>query len=207
LDRDVKPDKTSEDTDPDVSGTASSGSTPPPPPPVKAIAQSAVDNAASAPGAPAGPVAQCPVPGPSPAGASASSAADQAHYQDLGQDPAVGRFRPSEAETALRVEAQEGVKLKRFTPTAPGAKGDWIDPATKKVYDGCSPPKSEHFDKQLDQGNYQKSLLAHVDHPTVDKVVIDTTNLGLTKVQADKLEAEIKKLTPDQRAKIVRVPK
>jgi CdiA C-terminal tRNase domain len=54
------------------------------------------------------------------------------HARALGLDPANGgRFRPDEAETGLRVEAQRGITLER----SPHPGIDWIDGATGKSYD------------------------------------------------------------------------
>jgi ABC-type enterochelin transport system ATPase subunit len=85
-------------------------------------------------------------------------------------------------------------------------KGDWVDSSTGKVYDGCSPPDTRHFDKQMSNGNYQKSLLSHVNNSNVDYVVIDTTGLNLTQAQAADLNSVISRLTAQQQAKIVRIP-
>ena len=136
---------------------------------------------------------------PVPAGVS------PARYEALGRDPATGgTFRVNEADTALRVEGQEGVTLQRYTPP-PGQKGDWIDPASGNVYDGCSPTKAPYFDQQMNNGGYNKSLLKHVDNPSVDKVVVDTHDLGLTAAEEARLDATLNSLTPAQQAKIVRV--
>jgi uncharacterized Zn-binding protein involved in type VI secretion len=126
-------------------------------------------------------------------------------YEGLGRDPATGgTFRVNEADTALRVEGQEGVTLQRYTPP-PGQKGDWIDPASGNVYDGCSPTKAPYFDQQMNNGGYNKSLLKHVDNPSVDRVVVDTHDLGLTPAEEARLDATLNSLTPAQQAKIVRV--
>ncbi|MCV7199591.1 hypothetical protein BST12_26825 [Mycobacterium angelicum] len=54
------------------------------------------------------------------------------HARELGTDPATGGcFRPREAETGLRVEAQRGISLQR----SPHPGVDWVDPATGKTYD------------------------------------------------------------------------
>lgn len=128
------------------------------------------------------------------------------HAQVLGRDPAVGRFRPTEAATALRVEAKRGITLDRFIPSGPTEKGDWVDIATGEVYDGCSPPQSRFFDQQIANGNYERSLIEHVNHPTVDRVVIDTTGLGLTPAQEATLQTVIDRVAGVGSPKIVRIP-
>jgi len=129
-----------------------------------------------------------------------------ARYEGLGRDPATGgKFRVNEADTALRVESQEGVTLQRYQPPTPGQKGDWVDPVSGNVYDGCSPPKSQFFDQQMNNGNYQSSLLDHANNPNVDRVVVDTHGLNLTPAQEARLDASLNSLTSAQQAKIVRV--
>jgi hypothetical protein len=129
------------------------------------------------------------------------------HRQILGRDPAVGgRFRPTEADTALRVEQARGIVLDRYVPAGPRQKGDWVDPSTNQVYDGCSPPKSRFFDLQITNGNYESSLLDHLASPSVDLVVIDITGLGLTLAQEQALEAVILRVAGPNNPKILRLP-
>jgi hypothetical protein len=135
------------------------------------------------------------------AAAEKAAVAEAERIKDLGFDPATKKYRPNESATAARVEAKEGVKLERFQPK-PGEKGDWIDPVKGTVYDGCSPPKSSFFDGQIKNGAYNKSLLDHVNHPTVNKVVVDTTGLGLTPAQMAVLDG----LLNPHGAKILRIP-
>ncbi len=136
---------------------------------------------------------------PVPAGVS------PARYEALGRDPAIGgAFRVNEADTALRVEAQEGITLERYHPPS-GQKGDWIDRAPGNVYDGCSPTKAPYFDQQMKNGGYNKSLLKHVNNPSVDRVVVDTHDLSLAPSEEARLDAELSSLTPAQQTKIVRV--
>jgi len=136
---------------------------------------------------------------PVPAGVS------PARYEALGRDPAIGgAFRVNEADTALRVEAQEGITLERYHPPS-GQKGDWIDRASGNVYDGCSPTKAPYFDQQMKNGGYNKSLLKHVNNPSVDRVVVDTHDLSLAPSEEARLDAELSSLTPAQQTKIVRV--
>jgi hypothetical protein len=129
------------------------------------------------------------------------------HRQVLGRDPATGgAFRANEAETALRVERRRGIVLDRYEPRAPGQKGDWIDGASNKVYDGCSPAPSQHFDQQITNGRYEASLRDHLNHPTVDFVVVDITGLNLTPAQEATLDALIIRVGGAGNPKIVRIP-
>ena len=61
------------------------------------------------------------------------------HLRDLGMDPAVGKYRSDEAETAQRVEQQLGIRLRR----AAGGKVDWIGP-DGETYDAVG-----NFDTRL----------------------------------------------------------
>jgi hypothetical protein len=120
----------------------------------------------------------------------------------LGADPATGQFRQNEMDTALRLEAATGAHLERFQP-GPGEKGDWHDRITGLVYDGCSPGPEPYFNKSWNK--YTRSLADHLAHPTVARVVIDVTGLGLKPEQLQKLESHLASLPAEQHAKIVRI--
>jgi hypothetical protein len=120
-----------------------------------------------------------------------------AKWLDLASDPAVGKVRPDEAATALRVEKQEGVDLKRYTPPK-GGKGDWVD-SKGIVYDGCSPAPSAYFDKQWT--NFTNSLNDHL--AKVDKVVVDLTDKGLSPAQTTKVTDYIDGLAPALKNKVI----
>jgi hypothetical protein len=131
---------------------------------------------------------------------------DAEHYKDLGADPAQGgKWRKNEADTALRVEQTQSVSLRRYFPSSQQMKGDWVDQSTGEIYDGCSPPASQFFDAQIRNGNYANSLTDHANHPSVNRVIVDTTGLNLTQAQQTTLDGVINNLTPTQRAKIVRI--
>jgi hypothetical protein len=110
------------------------------------------------------------------------------HVKNLGDDPAQGAYRANEAETALNVEEQAGVRLERYRPKNSSEKGDWVD-EKNVVYDGCSPAGTQFFDRQVD--SYKQQLIDHLKHPTVNKVVIDVSGLDLTEPQVKKLETII----------------
>jgi hypothetical protein len=62
----------------------------------------------------------------------------------LGLDPATGRFRPNEAETAIRIERALGVRLIR----APHwSRADWFDQHGVS-YDAVGPFEAGRFDQQ-----------------------------------------------------------
>ncbi|MCP5070917.1 MAG: hypothetical protein GY946_30505, partial [bacterium] len=122
--------------------------------------------------------------------------------QALGHDPATGRHRPNEELTALRLEGKTGAPLERYYPD-PGQKGDWIDKASGLVYDGCSPAPSAHFERSWK--SYMTSLSDHLKHPTVDRVVVDVTDLGLKPQQIKTLITHLKSLATDAQSRIVRI--
>ncbi|MQA81051.1 MAG: hypothetical protein GEV10_21640 [Streptosporangiales bacterium] len=102
---------------------------------------------------------------------------EAARRHDLGWDPAVKKFRPAEAETALRIEETAGVTLER----SPAAKGpDWVDSAGK-TYDSVGNFPGKYFDKQWP--NLQKQIVGHLD-------------------KADFVPIDVAKFTPEQVATI-----
>ncbi len=110
---------------------------------------------------------------------------EAARRRKLGEDPARGgKHLPNEEKTAVRLEEKQGTKLERFNPK-PGQKGDWVDPKTGEVYDGCSPAETTHFEGGFDQ--YPASMQKHLNNQTVDKVVVDVTDLNLTPTQQSQL--------------------
>jgi uncharacterized protein YukE len=62
---------------------------------------------------------------------------------DLGMDPATKRFRPAEAETAIRIELERGVTLTRAPE---GHSCDWLDEAGKS-YDAVGNFPPQFFDR------------------------------------------------------------
>lgn len=123
----------------------------------------------------------------------------------LGNDPATRRYRANEEATALRVEAQLGITLTRFQPTARQPKGDWIDHSSGLVYDGCSPAPSAHFSRPQSWQSYQRSLTEHLASPSVDRVVVDVTGLGLIPEQISVLVTYLGSLSPAEQARVVRI--
>ncbi|NUR51578.1 MAG: hypothetical protein HOV71_25920 [Hamadaea sp.] len=74
----------------------------------------------------------------------------------LGLDPATGRFRRSEAETAWRVQDSLGVQLRR----SPDPNVDWID-ATGRTVDAVGNFPGRHFERQWP--NLQARIRDHLE--------------------------------------------
>ncbi len=80
-------------------------------------------------------------------------------------DPATGRFRPAEAETAVRIERERGVTLTRAPA---GSRADWIDESGRS-YDAVGSLPSQFFDQQWPQFSYQMERhLGKADYVPVD---------------------------------------
>lgn len=91
------------------------------------------------------------------------------HAHDLGTDPAIGgKFRPNEAETALRVETEKGIDLVRNSHGG----ADWINPATGETYDAVGNFPSSFFDSQW--SNLQEEILEHLKYKA-EYVPVDVT--------------------------------
>ncbi|MFI7575890.1 WXG100 family type VII secretion target [Micromonospora sp. NPDC049497] len=108
-------------------------------------------------------------PGP-PHGPAPPPRVEEERVRQLGMDPAVGRFRPSEAETALRVEQELGVTLTR----APAdSSADWVDGAGR-TYDAVGNFPGQFFDRQWPQLQYQ--IERHLDK--ADRVPVDVSKFS-----------------------------
>jgi hypothetical protein len=103
--------------------------------------------------------------------------AEAKRVKELGDDPATGKHRPSESETAARIENERGVKLKR---AAKGEKHDWVDEAGK-TYDSVGNFDAKHFDVQWERLKYQ--IEHHLD-------------------KAEFVPVDVARFTPEQIAKI-----
>jgi hypothetical protein len=97
------------------------------------------------------------------------------HAHDLGMDPDVGRFRPAEAETGLRVELERDVELERLPADSPG---DWRDAETGDTYDAVGNFDGKFFDTQWD--NLKMQIERHL-------------------LKADFVPVDVSKFTPTQR--------
>ncbi|MER7459310.1 WXG100 family type VII secretion target [Micromonospora sp. NPDC126480] len=98
------------------------------------------------------------------------SPAEEQRIRELGMDPATGRFRPGEAETAVRIEQELGVRLTR----APAeSSADWVD-ATGRTYDAVGNFPSQFFERQWPQLQYQ--IERHLDK--ADLVPVDVSKFS-----------------------------
>jgi hypothetical protein len=104
--------------------------------------------------------------------------AEEQRVHDLGMDPATGKFRPAETETAVRIEDQLDVTLERAPA---GSSADWVD-GTGRTYDAVGNFPTQFFDGQWPQLQYQ-----------IER------HLG----KADLVPVDVSKFSPDQVAKIV----
>ncbi|WFE55425.1 WXG100 family type VII secretion target [Micromonospora sp. WMMD712] len=76
---------------------------------------------------------------------------EERRIHELGMDPATGKFRPREAETAARLERELDVTLTRAPE---GSSADWID-GSGRTYDAVGNFPSQYFDRQWPQLQYQ----------------------------------------------------
>ncbi|WP_405431908.1 WXG100 family type VII secretion target [Micromonospora sp. NBC_00617] len=98
---------------------------------------------------------------------STPAATEQQRIHDLGMDPATGRFRPGEAETAVRLEQEMSVTLHRAPPAS---SADWVDEAGR-TYDAVGNFPAQFFDRQWPQLQYQ--IERHLDK--ADLVPVDVS--------------------------------
>lgn len=99
----------------------------------------------------------------------------EAHKRELGHDPATGRFRPAEAETAIRVEETKGVELARSADP----RVDWRDANSGETYDAVGNFPAKHFDKQWP--NLQTKITDHLDK--ADYVPVDVSQFTPEQIQ------------------------
>lgn len=87
-------------------------------------------------------------------------------------DPATGRFRPGEAETAVRIEQELGVRLRRAPA---GSSADWVD-ETGRTYDAVGNFPAQFFDRQWPQLQYQ--IERHLDKAELVPVDVSRFSAG-----------------------------
>jgi uncharacterized protein YukE len=102
---------------------------------------------------------------------------EEQRVHDLGMDPAQSKFRPGEAETALRIEQERGVTLTRAPQ---GSAADWLDEAGR-TYDAVGNFPPQFFDRQWPQLAFQ--IERHLD-------------------KADFVPVDVSTFTPQQVAKV-----
>jgi uncharacterized protein YukE len=87
----------------------------------------------------------------------------------LGVDPAVGKFRAAEAETAQRLESQLGIELRR----SEDPKVDWVD-SMGTTYDAVGNFDGRYFDREWPR--FQHRIFDHVDK--ADFVPVDVSRFS-----------------------------
>ena len=96
----------------------------------------------------------------------------------------VARFRPGEAQTAVRIEQALGITLRRAPK---GSSYDWLDDAGH-TYDAVGNFPSQFFDKQWQRGRFQDQIIRHIGK--ADFVPIDVSQF--TPAQVNQIEAFVK---------------
>jgi uncharacterized protein YukE len=92
---------------------------------------------------------------------------EEERVRSLGMDPATGKFRPNEAQTAVRLEAELGITLTRAPK---GSRADWIDEAGRS-YDAVGPFAAHRFDQQW--GRLSEQIVLHLNK--ADLVPVDVS--------------------------------
>jgi hypothetical protein len=119
------------------------------------------------------------------------------HLRHLGLDPAIGRFRSNEANTANALEYAVGERLER----AVGA-GDWRGTRTGRIYDDCSPAPGPFFDRERE--NWIASLRRHaITTQGIDVVTVDIRDRGLSQAQLSEVVAALNDLPPPAQRKVL----
>ncbi|GIE98393.1 hypothetical protein [Paractinoplanes rishiriensis] len=97
----------------------------------------------------------------------AASVLEATRVLALGMDTATGRFRPNEAETAVRIEVTLGVRLTR----APRwSRADWFDERGIS-YDAVGPFAAGRFDQQWRR--FSEQIVLHLNK--AELVPVDVT--------------------------------
>ncbi len=99
------------------------------------------------------------------------------HWQELGYDPAIGKFRQGEAETAVRIESERDVRLERAQIDE---SYDWID-SHGRTYDAVGNFSARYLDLQWD--HFKTKVEHHLE-------------------KADFVPIDVAKFTPEQRERI-----
>jgi RHS repeat-associated protein len=105
--------------------------------------------------------------------------------RELGMDPATGKFRQSEYETALRIEQERGVVLERSADP----RVDWVD-TSGNSYDAVGNFGSKYFEREWP--NLQTRILDHMIK--ADFVPVDVA--GFTEAQIAQVQQFIDPLGP-----------
>ncbi|MQA81804.1 MAG: hypothetical protein GEV10_25585 [Streptosporangiales bacterium] len=108
---------------------------------------------------------------------------EKARRRALGMDPAVDRYRPSEEQTAVRIEKQRGVTLTRHTES--NSAPDWVG-SDGLSYDAMGNFPAKYFDDQWT--HFKNELHKHVRK--ADYVPIDVSQFTPSQIRL--VEQEIK---------------
>jgi len=101
--------------------------------------------------------------------------ADPTRFMALGLDPATGRYRHNEAETAIRIEKALGVRLTR----APHwSRADWFDQYGTS-YDAVGPFASYRFDQQWRR--FSEQIVLHL--AKAELVPVDVTLFTVPQIE------------------------
>ncbi|MGW6197497.1 hypothetical protein ACWF0M_15240 [Kribbella sp. NPDC055110] len=99
------------------------------------------------------------------------------HWHELGYDPAIGKFRHGEAETAVRIESQRDVRLERARIDE---SYDWID-SHGRTYDAVGNFSARYLDRQWE--HFKTKVEHHLE-------------------KADYVPIDVARFTPEQRERI-----
>jgi hypothetical protein len=113
---------------------------------------------------------------------------EAARIHALGMDNATGRFRPNEAETAVRIEAALGVRLTR----APRwSRADWFDQYGIS-YDAVGPFSAGRFEQQWRR--FSQQILLHLNKAQF--VPVDVSEFTPTQIEVVELFIATRRLAP-----------
>jgi hypothetical protein len=111
--------------------------------------------------------------------------------RQLGVDPATQRYRPLEAQAALRLEQRVGPLRRDPTGTS-----DWID-AQGVTYDAVGPVPAGRLNVQA----FLRQIDRHLLKQGLDKVVIDLTDVPSAERRA--VFAHLRRLRPVERTRLM----
>ncbi|GGK87025.1 WXG100 family type VII secretion target [Mangrovihabitans endophyticus] len=106
---------------------------------------------------------------------------EAARIHGLGMDPHTAQFRPTEAETARRLERERGITLTRAPSSS---RADWFD-ETDRSYDAVGPFDPKYFERQWRR--FSEQIVLHLKK--ADLVPVDVSQF--TPQQVARIEAFI----------------
>jgi hypothetical protein len=102
--------------------------------------------------------------------------AEEERVYQLGVDPAIGGYRASESETAVRVEQELGVQLQRAPQ---GASYDWVG-TDGFTYDAVGNFPGRFFDQQWE--NLKSQIVRHINDKA-ERVPVDVSQFTPEQIQ------------------------